>query len=834
MIPIEKLIDKRMKDKLMFRALFSALILSLIVFSGTLNCQTATAPVLDSITKEFKTIKLSEISIKSGEILTDIQRITESLLSDEKIESIKVKNDSLLDHIDSLLRIDRALDLKTKNTRYLSNKLVYWRKFVSVLDKEKAALAYEISVLTDYKKKYEDDILVWSNTRSIIEEKESESSILDRVDQLLQELNTLTSILQKKSDALLVSLNMITEEGVFLDDHIVKIDQAYVNKKQEIFVQNQPVIFSLNYNDKSTWNFREPLSFFYQTEYKELYSFLSHNIPNLYLQLFLLIILVFVFVSIKKRLNRTEIRKDSFYRKMLVKMMSRSVSAALIIGIFASSLLYTERPELLKDILVLLVTIPLIIITRTFINSKFYSHIYLFVILVLLNISYFIFPPDNFYYLINLLSISVIEIVILWRLVIYFYKNPVPKHFLNNLLILLLVVQLGFAVTGLLGLVYGSTTLAELALNVPVASAFSGLLVLCTVIIINGFVSIGIDSSYAGKLNIIRFHGNSIKKRVIFLVNAGFIIFWVLSIMSLVNIKRPVLTAITNFFTDEIVIGSASFTLGDIVMFFFVIWISIVISRMVRILLEQDILNKLNLAKGVPHTIAVMVRYSLITLGVLLAVSAAGMPLDSLTVLAGAFGVGIGFGLQNIFNNIVSGFILLFERPIQIGDTIEVGQLIGKVESIGIRSSNIRTFEGADVIVPNGQLITNEVVNWTLSDQRRRIEVFAGVAYGTDPHKVEKLFAQVLADHPDIIDDPEPNVFFHGLGDSSLDFRLLFWTSNYPEWIRIKSDIVFGVHDILYKEGISIPFPQMDLHLHSIDKAVDLSRKAKDNSSDTK
>jgi potassium-dependent mechanosensitive channel len=793
-----------------------------VMISGSVYTQTATAPVLDSVTKEFKTIKISEISIKSGEIFTEIQRVKESLLGDEEITLIKLKNDSLISYIDSLLRIDRALDLKPRNTRYLSNKLVYWKKFIGILDKEKEALAYEVRVLNDYKKNYTDDILVWQNTRSIIEEKESESSILERVDQLLKALDSLTIILQKKSDALLISLNSTTEESVLLDDHIDKIDQSYINKKNEIFVQNQPSVFRIDFKDSSNRNFKEPVQFFYQTEFKEVQYFLSHKIPNVIFQLLLLIILILAFVALKKRINQTEINKDSFYRKILLKIMSRSISAALIIGIFTSSLIFSERPELLKDLLVLFVTIPLILITRTFINRRFFNYLYLFGILVLLNLTYFIFPPDNIFYLLILFTISVIEIILLWRLTRYFYINPVSKHFLNNLILLLLVVQMGFALFGLLGLIYGSTTFAELAINVPIVSAFSGLLVLSTVIIINGFVSIGIDSSYAGRLNIFRFHGNSIKKRIIFLVNAGFIIFWLLSIMSLINIRRPFLHAITEVLTDEIVVGSASFSPGDIIMFFFVIWMAIVVSRMIRILLEQDILNKLNLAKGVPHTIAVMVRYSLVAIGVLLAVSAVGMPLDSLTVLAGAFGVGIGFGLQNIFNNIVSGFILLFERPIQIGDTIEVGQLIGKVESIGIRSSNVRTFEGADVIVPNGQLISNEVVNWTLSDQRRRIEVFAGVAYGSDPHKVEELFNKVLKNHPDILDDPAPSVFFHGLGDSSLDFRLLFWTSNYPEWIRIRSDIVFGVHDILDEEGISIPFPQMDLHLRSVEKGVDL------------
>ncbi|PLX13218.1 MAG: mechanosensitive ion channel protein MscS, partial [Marinilabiliales bacterium] len=314
-------------------------------------------------------------------------------------------------------------------------------------------------------------------------------------------------------------------------------------------------------------------------------------------------------------------------------------------------------------------------------------------------------------------------------------------------------------------------------------------------------------------------------KRVLAIVNLILILIWFYAILNVLNIRRDFMDWFTSILTYEIVLGSASFAFSDILLFFFVIYASVIISRILMTLLERDILTQFNLGKGLPHTIAVMVKYAIISIGVFLAITAVGMPMNSITVIAGAMGVGIGFGLQNIFNNIVSGFILLFERPIQIDDTIEVGTLIGKVKSIGIRASNIRTFDGADIIVPNGDLVSNQVVNWTLSDQQRRIEVFAGVAYGSDPHRVKELFEKVLSDHKDILNDPKPLVLFNGLGNSSLDFRLLFWTSNFYEWIHIKSDIIFGVHDILYKEGISIPFPQMDLHLKSIESPLEISKK---------
>lgn len=800
------------------------LLISLIINVLVLG-QTPNNILTDSIAHKSNTIKISDISIISAEVMTEMQRLRESLISDNKIEYRKANNDSILLLVDSVLVTDRAIDMELRNTRFLSNKLVYWKKTADVLNSEKANLAYEINILNEYKANINEDIILWNNTKSIIEQKELESTLLKRVDQLLVVLDSMNYIIIQKSDALLISLNNTTEESVIVSELINKIDQTYINKKKDIFVQNEPSLFSLDYSDKSKTSIREPIIYFYNMEVKGFLDFLKQHIPNTIVQIVLLILLIVAFLSIKRKLQSVDIEKESFYRRIFSQIMSQSISAALIVGVFTSAMVFTDRPELLKDFLILCITVPVIIIAKIFINKKMHFYVYLFGVVIVLNIIYIVFPSDNLYYFVILLIAAFIEIFILWKLIKYFRHNPYPKEIVNWLIVLILYANLGFALAGLSGLLYGSTTLAEVAINIPVANTFTGLLFFSIIVIINGFVSFVIESTYALKMNVVRLYGNTIKKWIISIVNLILIILWVLNLMTLINIKRPFIDAVTAMFTAEISIGSAGFTLGNVAMFFFVIWLSVVISKIIRILLEEDILNNLHLAKGVPHTIAVMVKYSLVTLGVLFAITAAGMPLSSLTVMAGAFSVGIGFGLQNIFNNIVSGFILLFERPIQLGDTIEVGQLIGKVRSIGIRSSNVRTFEGADVIVPNGLLISNEVVNWTLSDQRRRIEVLAGVAYGSDPHKVKELFEKVLDNHEDILTDPKPSVLFQGLGESSLDFRLLFWTSNYPEWIRIRSDIVFGVHDILVNEGISIPFPQMDLHLKSVDNGINLSDK---------
>jgi small-conductance mechanosensitive channel len=259
-----------------------------------------------------------------------------------------------------------------------------------------------------------------------------------------------------------------------------------------------------------------------------------------------------------------------------------------------------------------------------------------------------------------------------------------------------------------------------------------------------------------------------------------------------------------------------SFSLAKILMFIVIIWFSIVLSRVIKIVLRSDVLNKLSLKKGIPRMITAITQFALITIGILMAVRAIGMPLDQLTIILSAFSVGIGFGLQNIFNNLVSGVILLFEREVQIGDVVEVNNLMGTVKSMGIRSSHIQTFDGAEVIVPNGLLISQEVIDWTLSDKSRRIEIISGVAYGSDVHLVKKLLMQIIEEHPDVKPEPKPLVLFNAMGESSLDFRLLFWTANFDDWLRIRSEVIFAIHDTLKENNITIPFPQRDLHLKSV------------------
>ena len=219
--------------------------------------------------------------------------------------------------------------------------------------------------------------------------------------------------------------------------------------------------------------------------------------------------------------------------------------------------------------------------------------------------------------------------------------------------------------------------------------------------------------------------------------------------------------------------------------------------------------------RGSAAAISLTARILITIFGFTLALSASGIDMTKISIIAGALSVGIGFGLQNIVSNFVSGLILIYERPLQEGDTVEVVSLLGRVTNIGIRASNISTYDGAEVVVPNTNLVSNELINWTLSDKKKRQKINIGVKYGTDPNLILRLLSEICQEHPKVLPTPAPLALFVGFGDSSLDFKVLFWVS-FEDGLQTKSDINVAINNVLNEHNVEIPFPQVDLHVKDI------------------
>jgi len=239
------------------------------------------------------------------------------------------------------------------------------------------------------------------------------------------------------------------------------------------------------------------------------------------------------------------------------------------------------------------------------------------------------------------------------------------------------------------------------------------------------------------------------------------------------------------------------------------------VARALTHVVRSQVLRSTGIERGVQESLAVLAHYTFMLLGSIVALQAWGIDLSSLTIVASVLGVGIGFGLQNIANNFVSGLLISFERPIKLGDFVNVGAFAGTVEKIGARSTEIRTLDRVTILIPNSRLLESEVINWSHGDPVSRVHVPVGVGYGADVAQVHRALLEAAHAHPTVLADPRPRVSFKGFGDSALDFELLVWTREPQLQNALTSDLNHLVLAALRRHGIEIPYPQRDLHLRS-------------------
>jgi small-conductance mechanosensitive channel len=267
-------------------------------------------------------------------------------------------------------------------------------------------------------------------------------------------------------------------------------------------------------------------------------------------------------------------------------------------------------------------------------------------------------------------------------------------------------------------------------------------------------------------------------------------------------------------------LGSQRMSVGLFIASAVILYGSFVASWIIQRLLMDEVLVRRRMEKGVRLSIGRLVHYALIFAGFVLALFALGFEFTKLAIMLSALGVGIGFGLQGVVNNFVSGLILLFERPVRVGDYIELGGNWAEIKRIGLRATTVQTFDQADVIVPNADLVTSQVTNWTLTNRQVRVIIQVGVAYGSDVPLVMETLIACAQDHEMVNTFPPPQVLFLSFGESSLDFELRVWVKDADHRLKVQSELHQEIDRRFREAKIEIAFPQQDLHLRSVDESV--------------
>jgi len=481
----------------------------------------------------------------------------------------------------------------------------------------------------------------------------------------------------------------------------------------------------------------------------------------------------------------------------------RPLIASLLIATTITPYFYNHPPVAFLEIFFLISIIFVLAIAWSFPRSLFDFLLKLFFVTILYSLSNLLIQITNLdRFVILFLSMASILIAVL-------YYKRVKKEPEGHLPYTLLILKI-FVGMQCLSVVLNFFGLFSIAKIVGITAVFN----LWLLIILYFIVQIIIQCLF------LQFHSkrdeNSVvswidytilQKKFMGVLNTFAALLWLFFLLQNLNIDDWAHDYADNLLNQQRTIGGATFTFGGFVIFAVVIWLSTLTSRVISYFydISAQHVSDLSILKKKNRASTLLIRIGVFTVGFMLAVAASGFPLDKLTIIFSAFGVGIGFGLQNITNNLVSGMILAFEKPIQIGDIIEVDGKSGTVKEIGIRSSKLATSDGSEVIIPNADLISHHVENWTLNNNNRRVQVLISAAYGSDIQKVKEMLTGVLSNRDDIMTNPAPSVFVNNITDKSVDFRLLFWAADLSTSNTLRSSVLSDIYDAFNKGGIVVP-----------------------------
>jgi small-conductance mechanosensitive channel len=779
---------------------------------------------------------LAEVVAQAETVSANLRTVEADLASDRITTSVAAELPVLMQEIDArlgenqtILNSRPSLDtLKNLETEWnnLADRLVAWK---GDLTTRATALDREITRLTQLEQ-------TWTNTLNQAgttgtdqaapvnsDETVAPPEILQRIQSVIAAIKQTRGAIERRRTQVLTLQNRVAEQDARIEQALAAIKQVRAETINRLLVKDAPSIWSAEVWSRDGQSLLQDSQNSFSTQLSILAAYARRHSSRFILHAFILLSLVGALYWARHRVRPLVIAEPSL--EGVARVFSVPIATGLVLSILVSGWVYPQAPRILNAILGAAALIPTIVILRQLVERPLFpvlNALVVFYLMDLLHTTATALPlASRLLFLAEMLG----GIIFLAWLIKSKRLSEVPDAERNWLWTILRVatrIALAVFLVAFIANALGFVSIASLVGNAILRSAYVALILYAAVRIADGVIMFGLRIRPFSLLGMVRHHRRLLRRRVQRTLRWIAALLWALYTLELFSLRTPVVENIRIALSAKLEVGQLSISLGNVVAFIVTVWLSFLLSRFLLFLLDEDIYPRISLARGVPYAVSTMLHYAILLIGFFFAVAAMGIDMTNFTILAGAFGVGLGFGLQNIVNNFVSGLILLFERPVHVGDMIQVGNWDGRLRRIGMRASVIRTLEGSEVIVPNGQLISEEVLNWTLSDQQRRLEIPVGVAYGTDPERVIKILTEVSSKHPDIMPEPPPDTLFLGFGDSALDFQLRAWTSNFKRWQNIKSELAIGMNSALRDADISIPFPQRDLHLKSVVESVKL------------
>lgn len=690
----------------------------------------------------------------------------------------------------------------------ISSSVESWK---SELQKQSAVLDNEIASLTNLKS-------LWDMTLASLENSDPDDDVPAEIKKRVSEIAT--SIAQTRQSfserraELLALQSRLSDLETKVTEMTGKIRQFREEALSMLFVQDRPALWNANWKAITTENLAAVGGSSFSAQYKELREYANSNLDRFILHAIVFILLVGAFIWTRR--NVTALEDNDPNLEAALSIFNLPIVASLVLTGFLYRIIYPESPQMLATILSILFIIPAAILLRRIVDSSLSYILYILIGLFFIDLVRETAAPLPLISRLLFLGQMLFALgFLLWfgRSKRFADKIEVRQKKLFDGIKKIIPIALFFFAAALIANIFGYAELSYLIGNAMLRAAYTGLVLYIAVKILESLLVLVMRVSPFSQLNAVKFNRILIRKKFARFIKWVAIFLWIVSVLVYLSIDEAVISAIDGILSHQFDIRYINFSIGDILFIFFIGWITLQISKFLRFILEEDIYPSIDIGGGVSYAVSTLLHYTILVAGFMFLVAALGIDFTKFAVVAGAVGIGIGFGLQNIINNFVSGLILLFERPVKVGDTVQISDQIGQLVQIGLRASVLKKSDGSEVIIPNSQLISERVQNRTVSDRRKLVEIPFSVAYGSDTDTVVELIRSSAVGKPDILDSPEPSAIFTGFDGNALNFMLRFWTGDTAGWLKVQSERVKDVYAALNEAGIEMPSTGSDLHL---------------------
>jgi small-conductance mechanosensitive channel len=749
-------------------------------------------------------IPLAKVPLEAQSTLASLQEVEANVSRDQSsAEAIGRTLSELTNEIDARAAEDRRLLTSSPSLEVLFPLKLAWQSFGVRLSASARELTQHATSLEEQLGRLDKLSKIWQATLQSAKQPEAPLPVLQSVQSVVDSVERMRQTIESARAQVLALQSRISEQEARVRTALSLIEQGENRALKSIFVRDSPPIWSLQTSLETEWAQHSRESFSLQL--KASAAFIK-RLPFTFLIHALFIVLIATALHwMRRRIGKLAPEKPDLQRALPI--LDLPVSTAFALSILIMPLVYAQAPRLIQALMGTVTLIPTVAVLRRLLQRGSYPILNALVILYFVGILRVLAAPlpvlARFIFLGQVLGGAVF---LAW--VLRSWRPPAEAVETHGLIwrTIRATAKIGLVLlpVAFLANIFGYVNLGNLLGIIFLKSVYIAAVLYTVIRIIEGLIIIALQVRPLGSLRVVSLHRPMLQRRTCRLLELLAFLLWLNVLLNFFGLRKSLIASIEAALNANLAIGPFNITLGGILAFLITVWASFLISRFLRFVLEEDVYHHFHLARGIPYAISTMLHYAILLVGFFVALGALGIDLTKLTILAGAFSVGIGFGLQNIINNFVSGLILLFERPIKVGDVIDVGGHVGEVTRIGIRASVIRTADGSEIIVPNGSLISSQVTNWTLSDRKRAVEVSVNVATGADPQRVVELLKSTAAAHPGVAKEPSPHVYITNFSAGAITFQLRAWIDRYEDLAQLRSDLSLAVNNALAREKIAI------------------------------